>query len=91
MIHEPPPTPDRFEATDSRETLERLSWQLEALVRAATNGSLPTSTPITHGLIPDLNTHVTSWACAYLLGSPDALNRLWQARRAWDRHQKALK
>jgi hypothetical protein len=84
MILEHPPTPTAPEVETPADHLECLPWQLETLIRAAINGSLPTSTPITQGLIPDLNVFVISWACAYLLRGPDALKRLWEARRAWD-------
>jgi hypothetical protein len=74
----------------STRKLERLPAELEALLRAASNGSLPTgSTKLDFGVCPDLSTFTTTWALAYLLGSPDALGHLWNAHRAWSKHLNA--
>jgi hypothetical protein len=68
------------------QTLERLPWQLETMVRTAANAALPAGTiTLENGLTPDLNRYVLSWAVSYLLGAaPDAHERLWIARRAWE-------
>jgi hypothetical protein len=68
-------------------SLERLPHELEALIRAATNNSLPAGTvTLESGLCADLSRYVLAWGCAYLLHSPDALGRLWTAWKAWRGH-----
>jgi hypothetical protein len=67
------------------DTLPRLPWQLERLVRAASSDLLPEgSTMLASGLVTDLNRYTLAWAASYLTGDRDeALSRLWQARRVW--------
>jgi hypothetical protein len=68
-------------------SLERLPFELEGLLRAASNNSLPGGTvTLESGLCADLNRFVLAWGCCHLIGSPDALPRLWTAHRAWRVH-----
>jgi hypothetical protein len=67
-------------------TLERLPWQLESLIRAATSDTLLSgSIRLESGLIPDLSRHTLAWAAAYLTGGDreDCLGRLWTVWRYW--------
>jgi hypothetical protein len=78
-----------YSKTNSQSTpaqlLPRLPWELERLVSAASNGSLPTgSQPLETGFVPDLERYVLAWAAAYLAGATeDATARLWDAWRTW--------
>ena len=66
-------------------TLERLPWELERLVSAASNGVLPSgSFTLESGIVPDLERYVLAWTCAYVLGDTvHAGSRLWEAHRVW--------
>jgi hypothetical protein len=65
-------------------SLERLPFELESLVRAASSDSLPTSAKLETGIVPDLNRYVQAWACVYLTGNQsDALARLWVVWQVW--------
>jgi hypothetical protein len=77
---------EHLTAKSEPQTLERLPWQLETMIRTAANAALPAGTiTLESGLTPDLNRYVLSWAVSYLLGAaPDAHERLWIARRAWE-------
>ena len=68
-------------------TLARLPWQLEALLRAASSDLLPKDPlMLPSGLVPDMNRYALAWAASYLVGDrQEALSRLWQVRRAWQR------
>lgn len=82
-----PEHPAVQEAQRPSNHLERLPSELEALIRAATNGKLPTGlTKLELGVCPDLTAFVTIWGLVYLTGSPDALGHLWNAHRAWSKH-----
>ena len=63
----------------------RLSWELERLISAASNGSLPTGMQrLENGIVADFERYVLSWAAAYLTGATnDATTRLWEAWRTW--------
>jgi TubC N-terminal docking domain len=64
----------------------RLPWQLEALIHAASNDTLPSgSVRLESGLVPDLSRYVLAWAGGYLTGGDreDCLERLWAAWRYW--------
>lgn len=80
----PPSTPVALSAPD---TLPRLPWQLEALLRAASSNLLPTdSVQLPSGLCHDLTRYVLAWAASYLVGDrEEALRRLWHAHAAWAR------
>lgn len=67
------------------DTLPRLPWQLESLLRAAGSDRLPKSTvTLERGLVADLNSYTLAWAASYLTGDrSEALSRLWQVYRAW--------
>ena len=78
------------ELLESSKTLERLPFELEALVRAATADSLPKSATLETGIIPDLNRWVLAWGCAYLLRSPDAREHLELAYREWQTHLERI-
>jgi hypothetical protein len=69
-------------------SLERLPSELEALIRAATNNSLPAGmVTLESGLCADLNRFVLAWGCSYLTGGvEDALGQLWTAHKAWRVH-----
>ena len=66
-------------------TLERLPWELERLVSAASNGILPSgSFKLESGTVPDLERYVLAWTGAYILGDTvQALSRLWEAQKVW--------
>jgi hypothetical protein len=66
--------------------LRRLPSELESLIRAATNESLPASADLGTGIVPDFNRFVLAWGCVYLIGSNDALDHLWAAQQAWRDH-----
>ncbi len=68
-------------------TLSRLPWQLEALFRAASSDLLPKDPlMLPSGLVPDMNRYTLAWAASYLVGDrQEALSRLWQVRRAWQK------
>lgn len=74
--------PSGYTAPD---TLLRLPWQLESLLRAASSGQLPNGTVmLPDGLTTDLGSYTLAWATAYLLGDRDeALGRLWAVYRQW--------
>lgn len=58
-----------------RDSIPRLPFKLERLVSAATNNQLNFYARD----IPDLNSFVIAWACAYLVGDQqEAINRLNQ-------------
>jgi len=65
-------------------SLERLPTALERMVRAASNDALPTGlTQLPSGLVMDVNTYVTRWACCYLTGdTQEASRRLLEAYTA---------
>lgn len=67
------------------DAVPRLPWQLERLLAAASNGSLPAGTvTLEAGLVTDLNGYTLAWGAAYLVGDQaEALRRLWQAHRVW--------
>jgi hypothetical protein len=68
-------------------SVPRLPWQLERLISAASNGSLPKreATELEPGqFVMDLNQYVLAWAAAYLTGDrEEALAQMWKAHRAW--------
>lgn len=66
-------------------TIPRLPWQLESLIRAAASDLLPKdSVRLPDGLVGDLNRYTLGWAASYIAGDHDeALKRLWQAYRQW--------
>lgn len=68
-------------------TLPPLPWQLERLVSAASSDLLPKDPlMLPSGLVPDMNRYTLAWAASYLVGDrQEALSRLWQVRRAWQR------
>ena len=74
-----------FSPLNKTRTLERLPWELERLVSAASNGVLPSGTfKLESGLTPDLERFVSGWACSYLTGdTAHGLSRLWEAHTAW--------
>ena len=65
--------------------LPRLPWELERLVSAAGNATLPDGSIYTpKGIITNLNLYVLAWAAAYLTGATeDARTHLWEAWYAW--------
>jgi hypothetical protein len=69
-------------------SLVQLPFELEALIRAASNNSLPAGTvTLETGLCADLNRFVLAWGCSYLTGGfEDALKALWTAHKAWRVH-----
>ena len=69
----------------NRVILERLPWELERLVSAASNGILPSgSFKLESGTVPDLERYVLAWTGAYILGDTvQALSRLWEAQKVW--------
>ena len=74
-----------FSPLNKPRMLERLPWELERLVSAASNGVLPSgSFTLESGIVPDLERYVFAWTCAYVLGDiVHAVSRLWEAHRAW--------
>ena len=71
-------------------SLERLPFELEALIRAATNENLPKSVTLETGIIPDLNRYVLTWGCVAHWNARDALPRLWAVQRVWVVHLQRL-
>ncbi len=71
-------------STDTR-VMARLPWELERLVSAAGNATLPDGSIYTpKGIITNLNLYVLAWAAAYLTGATeDARTHLWEAWYAW--------
>jgi hypothetical protein len=71
-------------STDTR-VMPRLPWELERLVSAAGNATLPDGSIYTpKGIITNLNLYVLAWAAAYLTGATeDARTHLWEAWYAW--------
>jgi hypothetical protein len=68
-------------------SLERLPWQLENLIRAASSDALPTSAKLETGIVPDLNRYVMAGACGVLTGNrEEALSRLWAVWQVWRGH-----
>lgn len=67
------------------DTVPRLPWQLEALLRAASSDLLPKDPlMLPSGLVPNMNRHTLARAASYLVSDrQQALSRLWQVRRAW--------
>jgi hypothetical protein len=64
-----------------RDTIPRLPWQLERLLRAASSNVLEVSIKG----VPDPARYVMAWGCAYLTGECDeSVQRLWQVYRAWN-------
>lgn len=63
------------------DTVPRLPWQLERLVRAA---SLDDPLRVDVRGVLDPNRYVMAWGCSYLTGDrEEALARLWALYRAW--------
>jgi len=77
--------PDLLRLLTGEQTIPRLPWQLESLLRAAASGLLPDGTvTLEAGQTHDLNRYVLAWAASYLIGDREhALKHLWAARRAW--------
>ncbi len=76
-----PLSPALPHAEASKDFVERLPWQLERLVSAATNDDL---TIVMRG-VPDINRYVMAWASTYLVGGrEEAKRRLWQVQRLRD-------
>jgi hypothetical protein len=71
-------------------SLGRLPFELEALIRAATNDSLPKSATLEAGIIPDLNRYVLAWGCVAHWNAQDALPRLWAVHPVWLAHLSRL-
>lgn len=68
-------------------SLERLPWQLENLIRAASSDALPASAKLETGIVPDLNRYVMAWASTYLIGDrEEAVTRLWAVWQLWRGH-----
>lgn len=68
------------------DTIPRLPWQLEALLRAANSDVLPKGLQQVQGQgqVPDLSTYALACATSYLIGDRDAaLERLWRVYRTW--------
>ena len=72
-------------ANTATRAVPRLPWELERVISAATNGSLPGgAVKLEQGLVPDLERYVLAWAAAYLTGATDdATVRLWDVWRTW--------
>jgi hypothetical protein len=68
-------------------TLEKLPFELERLIAAASNGALPSgSFTLESGIVPDLERYVLAWCAGYVLGeSKQALSRLWEVHKVWIR------
>lgn len=67
-----------------RESIPRLPWQLEGLLRAASDNQLR----IQIQGVPDPGRYVVAWGCAYLLGDREqALERLWRVYREWSQSE----
>jgi TubC N-terminal docking domain len=71
----------------ARLSVPRLPWQIERLLRAASDGVLNVSL---RG-VPDATRYVMAWAVSYIIGDrEEALRRLWAVYGQWEESKKAL-
>lgn len=80
------PTFSGVEVEKQRDTMPRLPWELEALLRAAGSNVLPETVMLSSGLVTDFNRYVLACGCSftYCIGDREEIvRRLWQAHRAW--------